>query len=229
MAKTKTKYYKDRIADLKAQAKKAKVEPKSYTIKVTVKRANLKTLDTFVKKLESNAVKSKDRFIEEVIPAKMQEQLYFAKIKRIDTLYRRNLSWRKRKTVLMTTGKKESYHPACEVCPTCGFIKIIFKFHVCRQCYNKILQKTNDAKKKAGIKYKGRPAKRRVTGERQLFKRIWEERSEAHFCETCGVGIMNFNIVHFHHILHKSLRPDLRLDSGNIKILCFDCHHKEHS
>ena len=229
MAKVKTKYYKERIEALKEQAKKAKIEPKAYTIKVTVKRSNLKVLDTFVKNLEKKAVSRKDKFIEETIPARMEEQLYNAKIKRIDSLYRRNLAWRKRKTIAMTQGKKESYRPDCEVCPTCGQIKIIWKLHVCRQCYNKILQQTNDAKKKAGIKYKGRPAKRRITGERQLFKRIWEERSEAHYCETCGCGIMTFNIVHFHHILHKSLRPDLRLDAANIKILCFDCHHKEHS
>lgn len=129
----------------------------------------------------------------------------------------------------MTVGNKESYHPHCKTCPTCGFIKIIWKLSVCRNCYNKILQKTNAAKKVAGIKYKGRPAKRRVTGELQLFKRIWEERSDARYCQTCGVGIMHFSVVNFHHILHKSLRPDLRLDAGNIQIVCFDCHQKEHS
>lgn len=229
MAKTKTKYYQERIEVLKKQAKKAAIEPKAYTVTVTVKHTNLKSLDTIIKNLEKKAVKTKQKLIKETIPAKLEEELYYAKIKRIDTLYRKNIAWRKRKTLAMTNGNKESYHPACKICPTCGQIKIIHKLHVCFNCYKKIIQKTNDAKKKSGLKYKGRPAKRRVTGERQLFKRVWEERSEAHYCETCGVGIMNFNIIHFHHILHKSLRPDLRLDAANIKILCFDCHRKEHS
>ena len=65
----------------------------------------------------------------------------------------------------------------------------------------------------------------RITGEREMFLEIWEER--AHYCTNpkCRVFLGNEpKTVFFSHIKAKSVYPELRLEKTNIRLLCFSCH-----
>lgn len=78
-----------------------------------------------------------------------------------------------------------------------------------------------EIKKADPIKYK-KP--RKPTGEKEIFKQIWEERE--HICINCKVYLGEEPIVHFFsHAKGKGAHPELRLDKGNIDILCRDCHY----
>lgn len=227
MAYQKGEYFKGIISKLEKEAKAAQKEPKIKTLRVTIKHSDAEKIDKYIKRLEAAARKRREQIIKMDVPAKIAEQKYFRKIQQLDRRYKH---WHRNKEYrLQAQLDKTGPAPKKPICPTCGYPQNIYKRKVCRKCFEKLTTQENQIKKLAGKPYKGRPAKRRVTGELQLFKRIWEDRSDHHYCETCGVGIMHFAPIHFHHILHKSLRPDLRLDAANIRIVCTDCHQKEHS
>lgn len=65
----------------------------------------------------------------------------------------------------------------------------------------------------------------KVTGEREMFLEIWEERE--HFCTNpdCRKFLGHEPKTYFFsHIKPKSTHPELRLEKSNIRLLCFDCH-----
>lgn len=67
--------------------------------------------------------------------------------------------------------------------------------------------------------------KRKATGERELFLKIWDERP--HICTNrlCRRSLGDEPMAYyFAHVLSKGSRPDLRLDPENIVILCLSCH-----
>lgn len=66
--------------------------------------------------------------------------------------------------------------------------------------------------------------KRKPTGEKIFFHKIWAERP--HFCEVCNKDLgKDPSPIYFSHIIPKSRKPDLRLDPDNIEILCTEHHH----
>ncbi len=66
-------------------------------------------------------------------------------------------------------------------------------------------------------------ARRKSTGEAQLFKEIWMERP--HICSHCGRQLSSpMRAGYFSHIHSKGARPDLRLCKDNIELLCLECH-----
>lgn len=68
-------------------------------------------------------------------------------------------------------------------------------------------------------------AKRKATGERELFIEIWNERP--HFCEeeSCGKWLGNEpRAWFFSHEKPKSTHPELRLEKSNVKLRCLECH-----
>ena len=69
-------------------------------------------------------------------------------------------------------------------------------------------------------------AKRKPTGEKEVFRRIWE--SEPHNCITCGVHIKEARAINFSHLLPKGTYPELRLDPRNIVLQCGECHQRWH-
>ena len=83
------------------------------------------------------------------------------------------------------------------------------------------------------IKTKHKPPK--VTGEREMFLEIWNERE--HYCsngEKCknsknGIGMYlgsEPKTFYFSHIKPKSTHPELRLVKSNVDLLCYDCHYE---
>ncbi len=56
--------------------------------------------------------------------------------------------------------------------------------------------------------------------------KTWASRakSKTPFCEECGVT----QELHAHHIMPKSIYPELALDENNVKVLCKECHMKFH-
>jgi hypothetical protein len=65
--------------------------------------------------------------------------------------------------------------------------------------------------------------KRKTTGEKDLFLRIWNTRK--HFCTNCGVSLgKEPKVGYFSHIKSKGAHPELRLDESNISLLCIICH-----
>lgn len=65
----------------------------------------------------------------------------------------------------------------------------------------------------------------KVTGEREMFFEIWEERP--HYCTNpdCRMFLGHEpKVQFFSHIKPKSVYPELRLEKTNIRLLCFDCH-----
>lgn len=65
----------------------------------------------------------------------------------------------------------------------------------------------------------------KVTGEREMFLEIWEERP--HYCTNpdCRTFLGNEpKTVFFSHIKPKSVYSELRLEKSNVRLLCFSCH-----
>ena len=103
------------------------------------------------------------------------------------------------------------------LCKGCNSEKLIAnkKFSLCIFCNQKRL----GTKKRKPIK-----TKRKTTGEKMLFREIWNER--LHICENCKVKLDNeARTFYFAHILPKSTHPELRLNKNNIKLLCYECHY----
>ena len=75
---------------------------------------------------------------------------------------------------------------------------------------------------------KGKPVarlkqRRKPTGERELFARIWKERP--HICTNCKAPLGNeARSFFFAHLKGKGAHPELRLEPSNIALMCFDCH-----
>lgn len=75
-------------------------------------------------------------------------------------------------------------------------------------------------------------SKRRPTGEKEIFRRIWESRR--HACEICGVVIKEARAANFAHVLPKGSYPELQLDERNIMLMCCSlgshvgCHDRQH-
>lgn len=66
--------------------------------------------------------------------------------------------------------------------------------------------------------------RRKPTGEKKLFYKIWQERP--HICVNCKVNLGNeAKTFNFAHIKPKGLYPELRLDPFNIILLCYECHY----
>jgi len=66
--------------------------------------------------------------------------------------------------------------------------------------------------------------RRKPTGEKKIFKEIWEERE--HRCINCLCHLGDEARVHyFSHIKSKGAYPELRLDKNNIQLLCMECHY----
>ena len=91
----------------------------------------------------------------------------------------------------------------------------------------------NESRKKKEKKEKGKTPYRYVrkqTGEKELFRYIWETRP--HECEHCGLPLREPRAHYFAHIKSKGAYPELRLEESNIKLFCFDftnssngCHY----
>lgn len=109
------------------------------------------------------------------------------------------------------------------ICKDCGKETYIAnKFYsLCKFCNQKRLNEGKEKKPKNKIN----SVKRKATGEKELFLKIWEERP--HFCVMCGKWLGHEPKTHyFSHIKAKSVHPELRLEESNIQLLCFDCHYK---
>ena len=92
----------------------------------------------------------------------------------------------------------------------------------CRQDKNKPIVSTSiNERKEKHIK-----PKKKITGELELFKEIWNER--AHVSEISGKPIPMFDINCFHHILTKGAFPEHRLNKENIIILTRSEHKDVH-
>lgn len=92
----------------------------------------------------------------------------------------------------------------------------------CRQDKNKPIATTSiNERKEKHIK-----PKKKVTGELELFKEIWNERP--HISEISRKPIPMFDINCFHHILTKGAFPEHRLNKENIIILTRSEHKDVH-
>jgi len=66
--------------------------------------------------------------------------------------------------------------------------------------------------------------RRKPTGEKPMFFKIWQERP--HYCTNCKIHLgVEARAFHFAHIKPKGLYPELRLDPENIRLLCYECHY----
>jgi DNA-directed RNA polymerase subunit RPC12/RpoP len=92
----------------------------------------------------------------------------------------------------------------------------------------------NERKVKRGVnisegnKNRSKPKKnnKKPTGERELFLEIWNER--VHYCTKCSKWLGEEPLAHFFsHIKSKGAHPELRLNKGNIELLCMACHERE--
>lgn len=70
-------------------------------------------------------------------------------------------------------------------------------------------------------------AKKKVTGELELFQALWAVRK--HVSHFSGEQIQEFAPVHFMHILSKKLYPHFRLHIKNIVLGTEDEHHMHHN
>lgn len=66
-------------------------------------------------------------------------------------------------------------------------------------------------------------AKRKRTGEGEVFMRVWNERP--HYCTVCTKHLSEpIRTYYFMHIVPKGRLPEARLDEENIALGCFECH-----
>lgn len=113
------------------------------------------------------------------------------------------------------------------VCKCCNKVGLLNSKGICAEC---VYKKNHGGMSRQEV-YKGKQKSkplhsRKVTGEYELFLEIWNERP--HVCENCGVPIFFRNrkefVKKFSHVKSKGAYPELRLDKGNIQILCDTCH-----
>jgi hypothetical protein len=71
--------------------------------------------------------------------------------------------------------------------------------------------------------------KRKATGEKEVFRRIWDAADGNAKCLTCGVHISEGRAINFSHLLPKGKYPEYRLDERNIVLQCDRCHMKWHN
>jgi hypothetical protein len=71
--------------------------------------------------------------------------------------------------------------------------------------------------------------KRKATGEKEVFRRIWEATDGSAKCLTCGVHISEGRAINFSHLLPKGKYPEYRLDKRNIVLQCGRCHMNWHN
>ncbi len=134
--------------------------------------------------------------------------------------------------------------PKKKPCTACGRVDYIFSKGRCKKCAQKayaekararvkekpkpltrsadVLKKsrklnTSKPLKRSPIKYRKKP-----TGERALFLKLWEERE--HKCQVTGVTLSEPKVHYFSHLLPKSRWPEARLDPANIWIVHEDVH-----
>ena len=92
-------------------------------------------------------------------------------------------------------------------------------FKLCIKCNKKRLDNKPKPRKVA----KPKIYRKKTTGEREMFLKIWEDRP--HVCTECGEHLGNEPRAHyFAHIKPKGKYPELRLMPSNIKLLCIECH-----
>jgi hypothetical protein len=72
----------------------------------------------------------------------------------------------------------------------------------------------------------------KIKADNDIYVAVWESKS-SHNCEECGrdLGGMyapNGRIKRwiFSHIISKGARPDMRSDTRNFNLLCYDCHQQ---
>lgn len=118
------------------------------------------------------------------------------------------------------------------ICKQCGrktFIQSKIK-GLCSDCVYKNnhggktrQQVAIEKQKEKPIKFEVKRIKHKVTGERQMFLKIWENRP--HYCVNCGSWLGNEpKSFMFSHKIAKSINEKERLNPDNIELLCMDCH-----
>lgn len=95
-------------------------------------------------------------------------------------------------------------------CIECREMRYIFSKGRCEFCAKK--------------SYKPISRVRKPTGEKEVFKEIWEERPQ--YCTNCTKFLgQEARAFYFAHILPKGKFPKLRLEKENIMLLCMQCHN----
>ena len=115
-----------------------------------------------------------------------------------------------------------------QICKGCGEYRLIANRTkcLCDSCNYKRLHggKTRFEVKIERKRYQ-EPKRRRITGELALFREIWLER--VHVCTHCGSKLPEpLKPIYFSHIKSKGAFPELRLEKGNIELVCPTCHQK---
>lgn len=98
-------------------------------------------------------------------------------------------------------------------------------YHYASEQRKKSTEKNKDKPKKEQkpLKRTAIVYNRKVTGEGDMFKKIWSERE--HKCNCCDKKLGDeLNVGYMSHLLHKSTYPSLRLYEKNIMIKCLKCH-----
>jgi hypothetical protein len=72
-------------------------------------------------------------------------------------------------------------------------------------------------------------AKRKVTGELNVFMEIWEERPHVCFITDKEIKAHEVNINCFAHVFPKGAYPELRLEKKNILLVTPEVHHDQHT
>ena len=84
--------------------------------------------------------------------------------------------------------------------------------------------RTDKKLKELNSKPLSKPKRPKSSGELEVFKMIWSERS--HKCQCCGVTLSSFSPINFSHILSKGAYPRFKLLKENIKLVCSNCHQE---
>lgn len=126
---------------------------------------------------------------------------------------------------------------AMKQCKEEGCNNPVFSNHLCKfhQYLNpKVIDRENKKKLEKAVstsiyndKKKYIKPKSKVTGELELFKKIWNERE--HISQISGDKIFAFDPKCFHHILTKQAFPEHRLNKDNIVLITKQEHMKIHS
>ena len=113
------------------------------------------------------------------------------------------------------------FKPNYSVCVECNREGlIVVKKGYCAKCNYTLKQAKKGLKaKSSSITYTKKP-----TGEKEVFKEIWEELDNN--CYVCSKQLTNYSHIYMSHILSKGAYPAFRLNKKNIIIKCFSCHQK---
>lgn len=114
-----------------------------------------------------------------------------------------------------------------KVCVSCKNESYIWSKKRCKTCFNKEFPLKNIKKYSEKGLIKKELKKEYTKKQFELFQEIYKEHPTKR-CYECGKWVNGESSAQFHHLIFKSIAPELALVKENIVLICENCHTQVH-